>query len=97
MADQMAGSGETLREGLALLTRMHLSHNALPDNAFNALPATAQRYARLQGRAPLGRGVSAWNELNTSPFCSLPPRACAANRGTQLLQDLCAHVHLACV
>lgn len=52
MADQMAGSGETLREGLALLTRMHLSHNALPDNAFNALPATAQRCARFRARRP---------------------------------------------
>ena len=88
MADQMAGSGETLREGLALLTRMHLSHNALPDNAFNALPATAQRCARLQGQETLGRvsmpGVAA------SPFCSMLPGAC---RGPLLLLDLCAYLH----
>ena len=53
VADQMAGSGAALREGQALLARMHLSHNALPENAFNALPATAQRCARSQRRLPV--------------------------------------------
>ncbi|KAK9838464.1 hypothetical protein WJX81_000965 [Elliptochloris bilobata] len=43
VADLMVGSGAGLREGLALLARMHLSHNTLPEGAFNALPGTAQR------------------------------------------------------
>lgn len=45
MADLMTGSAAGLREGVALLTRMHFSHSALPDTAFNVLPSSAQRCA----------------------------------------------------
>ncbi len=41
----MTGSAAGLREGVALLTRMHFSHSALPDTAFNVLPSSAQRCA----------------------------------------------------
>ncbi len=41
----MIGSPEGVREGVALLTRMHFSHSALPDSVFNALPGTALRRA----------------------------------------------------
>ncbi len=45
VADLMTGSAAGLREGVALLTRMHYSHSALPDTAFNVLPSSAQRCA----------------------------------------------------
>ncbi len=49
VADLMTGSAAGMREGVALLTRMHFSHSALPEAAFNALPSSAQRRALAGG------------------------------------------------
>ncbi len=75
--DLMIGSPEGVREGVALLTRMHFSHSALPDSVFNALPGTALRRAAPPRASPLSslsparrRGSCRAAPCRTAPSCA---------------------------